>query len=420
MDQRTKRSYIDRFMTCLSDYEEQTSPFEQDTRHAEIFIYGDNDTAVLDLDKYETLRRQLLEKENWGEKFTEEYIDKALKRFFGQLKEEGNNRNALTYFTELVDEVESYTQEHIVYVPLSGIQMEVDYFPIGNVKLIKMTDERFKDLAKKIEVTLTTPERTQEQIQQLVQLWLKDLKESVCAEYRCIAEPDRAAERAEEECQRIFDLFRYSIHMMGQDHYRVAVGRRGEVNRFVRSTPIISSDGQHFVISSRTVGPLALFRVALDTIERMERFGVFKVAEILKQEIDERSFGETLLRGIRWFSNAQIQVVKENQYLNLTSCLETFLTPGDPNDKISNTIAEGVAFVLGNGQKERRQLKKKIKDLYDKRSRVSHGGHSAIPTSDLEALRRITGDFLSQMIQRMDEFRTRNDLDEWIEDQKFG
>ncbi len=152
----------------------------------------------------------------------------------------------------------------------------------------------------------------------------------------------------------------------------------------------------------------------------MERFGVFKVAEILKQEIDERSFGETLLRGIRWFSNAQIQVVKENQYLNLTSCLETFLTPGDPNDKISNTIAEGVAFVLGNGQKERRQLKKKIKDLYDKRSRVSHGGHSAIPTSDLEALRRITGDFLSQMIQRMDEFRTRNDLDEWIEDQKFG
>ena len=103
---------------------------------------------------------------------------------------------------------------------------------------------------------MTQPEQTQEQIQQRVQLWLKDLKEGVCAEYRCIAEPDRAGERAEEGCQRIFDLFRYSIHMMGQDHYRIAVGRRGEVNRFVRSTPVISSDGERFVISSRTIGPL--------------------------------------------------------------------------------------------------------------------------------------------------------------------
>src|SRR5437588_10463431 len=86
MDQRAIRSYIDRFMTCLSDYEEQASPFEQDTRHLETFIYGDGDAAVLDLDKYETLRGQLLEKESWGEKFTEEYVDIALKRVFRRLK----------------------------------------------------------------------------------------------------------------------------------------------------------------------------------------------------------------------------------------------------------------------------------------------------------------------------------------------
>ena len=105
--------------------------------------------------------------------------------------------------------------------------------------------------------------------------------------------------------------------------------------------------------------------------------------------------------------------------MNLTSCLETFLTPGDPNEKISNSIAEGVAFVLGNGRVERRQLKEKVKDLYNKRSRVSHGGHSAIQTSDLEALRTITGNFLNQMIQRMDEFQSRDALNEWIEEQKF-
>jgi hypothetical protein len=420
MKQDAKRSYTTRLMACLSDYQEQSSPFEPDTRRTDLLLYSDNDASVLDLDKYETLRRQLLEKEGWGEKFTEEYIDKALKQLFRRLKQEDNNRNALANFTELVDEVENYAQEHIVYLPVSGIEMQIDRLPIGNITLIQMTDEFYESLAKKIEATLTKPERTQEQIQQFAQRWLKDFKEGVCAEYCCIAEPDRANERAEEECQRIFDLFRYSIHMMGQDHYRVAVGRLGEVNRFVRSTPVISSDGQSFVISSRAIGPLAFFRIAPDTIESMKQLGVFGVAELLKQKIDERSFGEILLRGIRWFSNAQIQGVKENQYLNLTTCLETFLTPGDPNEKISNTIAEGVAFVLSNEREKRKQLKKKVKDLYNKRSKVSHGGHSAVLDSDLKVLRTITGDFLSQMIQRIDEFQTRNDLEEWIEDQKFG
>lgn len=88
--------------------------------------------------------------------------------------------------------------------------------------------------------------------------------------------------------------------------------------------------------------------------------------------------------------------------------------------KISNTIAEGVAFVLSNEREKRKQLKKKVKDLYNKRSKVSHGGHSAVLDSDLKVLRTITGDFLSQMIQRIDEFQARNDLEEWIEDQKFG
>src|SRR5260370_27685111 len=95
----------------------------------------------------------------------------------------------------------------------------------------------------------------------------------------------------------------------------------------------------HILSGYFRISVLALFRVALDTIERMERFGVFKVAEILKQEIDERSFGETLLRGIRWFSNAQIQVVKVNQYLNLTSCMETLLTPAHTNATTSTHIS---------------------------------------------------------------------------------
>jgi Apea-like HEPN len=423
MDQRTTRKYTSRLMACLSFHgREQSPPFEQDALRIETLASEEHRAFVLDLNKYETFRRHLLEEENWGEKFTEEYIDKELRRLFlfRRLKEEGDNTKALHHFTELVNKIENYAQKHIVYVPLSGIQLDVDPFSIGNVTL-RRTEALYEDLAKKLEDASNTEGRTKEQIHHSVSLWLKDLKESsVCAEYWCIAEPNRVDERAEEECQRIFDLFRYSIHMMGRDGYRIAIGRRGDASRFIRSTPIISLDGQRFSVFSRVIGPLALFHIEPDSIARMEQFGVFKVAEILKRKIEEKSFGEILLRGLHWFSNAQIQIVKENQYLNLTSCLETFLTSGDSNDKISNSVAEGVAFVLKNEREERKELKKKVKTLYDKRSRVSHGGHSAITTSDLEALKTIVGDFLYQMIQRMDHFQTRKDLDEWLEDQKFG
>src|SRR5260221_11188808 len=108
MNQNAKRSYTTRLMACLKDYQEQSSPFEPDKRRTDLLLYGDNDASVLDLDKYEILRRQLLEKEGWGEKFTEENIDEALKRLFRRSKQEGNDRKGLAYFTELVDRAENY------------------------------------------------------------------------------------------------------------------------------------------------------------------------------------------------------------------------------------------------------------------------------------------------------------------------
>jgi hypothetical protein len=417
MDNRKKQSYASKLMNCVKD-DNATSPFDEEYIDLDLKVKGDT-SFMLDTHKYMGLRKELLEKEQWDKKFTEEYIDKALMDFLFRVREENSNRNALAYFSELVSKIEDYSQEQIVYIPLSGVKLDIESFEIGNVKLFSMTDELYDSLVNQLETTMANSERTAEQKQKSIQLWLGDLKDCVCAEYRCVAEPDKARNRAIEECQRAFDFLRFSIHMMGQDHLRLAVGFLGEVNPHILTIPVISSDSEHFLISSHRVGPLTHFVIDSKTVDTMQELGIFHVAELLSQELAEDSFGVAVLRGLRWFSNAQIQLVSENQLLNLMTCLETFLTRRGI-EQITNTVAEGVAFVLGSNVAESRWLKSRIHDFYEYRSRVSHGGHSAIPDSLLKEFKDIVGKFLMYMIQKLGVFELRKDLDEWIEKQKFG
>ena len=416
MDTNKLRSYASRLISCAID-NNPSSPYQEDNRRTDLMVRGDIE-FLLDVDKYKQLRKDLLEKEQWEEKFSEEFIDKALRNILFRIREEHTNKNAFLYLQELVQEVKTYSTEQIVYIPLAGIKLNVEALRIGNIKLFSMTDSQFNNIAKQVGGLISNQAGTAEQKQQLISIWLRDLKGNICAEYRCIADSDRAEERAYAECQRVFDLIRFAIHIMGQDHYRATVGFLGEISRSNLTIPVISSDAQSFAINSSTKGPLAPFNIDSRTIERMEELGIFRVAELLKQKLKEDSFEETLLRGIRWFSNAQVQVVRENQLLNLTTCLETFLTRRGM-EQITNTVAEGVAFVLSTNLVERKRMKGRILDFYNLRSRISHEGRSAVLSSELEEFKSIVGNFLKTMIQKIDTFRTNKDLADWIETQKM-
>lgn len=418
MELKAIRRYADLLVnTVLSEIDDVSSPAHPTNIPTRKFVSKDN-VYIIDKNKFEKkLLRPLLEVEGWGKKFTETYIEKSLRVILFRTCEEGKkkrNSRAQKYFTELVNEVEDYSRERIVYIPLDNIQLRFDSLELGPITLINMTDELFQILTNHIENTLVNAEMTPEMKQQSSQLWIQDLRGNVCARYFCIAEPDRAAERAQEECQRIFELMRFAIHMLGRDHYRIAIGRKHEVSRFWQTTPVFSKDGEQFSSASITIGPLAPFIIEPQIMQRLEEIGIFKVAGILTEEVDEDCFHETLLRSIRWFSNAQTQVIKENQFLNLMTCLETFLVTRG-TEEITQSVARGVAAVLKTTHEDRELMKRKVVDLYEHRSSISHGGRSAMLISDLEELRDIVGDFLAIMIQRSDEFKTRKDLDTWIE-----
>src|SRR5436305_12505547 len=119
------------------------------------------DSAVND---YEKLLERLLQQEGWGEKFSDEYLDKAIRRILATIIKEGQTEIAEHLFDELLNEFCTYSQKHVIYVPLVGITLHADAFPIGNIIFRKMTSTYVDELCEKFKsVTMLTLNSPREQ-----------------------------------------------------------------------------------------------------------------------------------------------------------------------------------------------------------------------------------------------------------------
>jgi hypothetical protein len=109
----------------------------------------------------------------------------------------------------------------------------------------------------------------------------------------------------------------------------------------------------------------------------------FVLSDAAVKEYDhllEDLFFRMLLRGLHWFAVSQTQVERENELLNLITCLETFLSDGK---SITNAVAVNAAHLLATGLEARLEIKRKLQGLYSVRSGVSHGGQKAILEQEL-------------------------------------
>lgn len=255
------------------------------------------DNSILSFDE---IIHDLIKHENWGEKYSEDYVEKQIQDMLVKLLQDGNPGNAFQYFDALANEYDNYSQEHTVYIPILGIHMTIPQLALGKVVLKIMDDANFEALMQRIEkIThslVNTPEEKEAFIQMQKGMLSQSLKGQVCAEYTTLAEPTRAQERGEEETRRVIDLFRYSIPALYPDDFNVFVGLQGEVVRVPRLTPILSTNDKSFNIQSNLIGALYPFELSQQNFEHMTKIGVLKLSSILsKNERDLNEFGKELL-----------------------------------------------------------------------------------------------------------------------------
>lgn len=310
-----------------------------------------------------------------------------------------------------------------MYIPLDGIKINFSELKIGKITLIKMSKSIIDELTDNLEYLVRNnpyyrAKDKEDAIKSEKQNILK-FKDKICAKFTLFAEKDIAIEQAFKECENSLDLLRFSSYFFYSRDYKVNIGLEGEINRFFHEIIAHKRNYTEYTFKGQLKGPLSNFEITDEKVETMRKIGIFKVSEILKRS-KLTNFEETLLLGIHWFTNSISQREIENQFLSAMIVLEIFLTPGG-YEPISNSIAESTARILVSGLKNRKELKKTIKKLYEKRSNIVHGRKNRMPKEeDIATLQNITADLIMWMIKKSHTFKTKKDLINHLEDRKLA
>lgn len=350
-----------------------------------------------DLKKYQILVRKSINKIDSSDKFTESTLEHFI---FELLVSAVVGRNKEEIFNELnsvLGHIVNFDKEVLVYIPIEGLKLEFDNLKIGEITFKKIDQGSFLKIVG---------------VHEAESDWL-------FAEFRAVAEPYRALERAQEEAELAMGVLRYALASLKGSNKSYAIGIEGEVGKTISRYPIVeaadSSGDTHFLEVKRGIS-----NIVINLEKVLEDSGANEIVNILNMGSEISDFEKAVLRAVHWFSLAEKQLGNENKLLALITCLETFLT-SEYGNSIRNTVAEGSAIILANTLESRKYVKQRINEFYKQRSSISHGGGSKnILDSDIAELKELVQSFIQAMIKRKNEFQTRKNVLEWLDDQKLS
>lgn len=365
----------------------------------------------------------LLGKQRWHQKFSVRRIKDFLSKVRSEFILHRTRDHIPTLFRQLVEEYESLTEEIEILVPLVGLRMKMDEYPIGNVVLRNLKGEKAEAVRERCRENMMrneyyTDAQRQAWFKVFDEQYVSRVTDRVSAEYRVVAEEERARELAVEEIRKALDLLRYAALRVDKDDekYVTRLGIQGEVSEDTRATVGFLGDGSKIHYTGEMV--FRPFELDEWTLPLLEDLRIPALSDTLRQE-KPTDFEETILNSVHWIASAQNQFEATNKILNLVTSFETLLKPaaGDP---ISATIAEGVAILTATGLDERRTRKRRVRYFYGLRSTLTHEGQGEITGKEVRELSGIAQTLIVKVLARKDEFKTQEDLRNWVDDQKLG
>jgi hypothetical protein len=391
----------------ISAVVEALEPFTPATADIHRMWYGPRGYFLLSpegLVRRRDLIRQALRYGDWNEKFSAEYLAGRLRDII-EIHAISGADQARADFRLLVAELEAYTEQHKVFLPLFGIDIpDAPARSLGGI----MFHQASADFLQRItsDDFITVP-------------YLKRQTDAgVWAEIQVTAEPTYAVARAEQLCGPVIDVLRFWMACMTRNGTSCAIGLQGDVVTTERPRIIVNCntgarryDPHH----SRRVPGFPLSQEVLDKL-REARLDI--VAPLLdKPAKNQTGFQKLLLHALHIYGSSRVQAAAADRFLNLVTCLETFLSTGDGN--ITQGVAEGVVMFFAVPVAERVRLKKELQQHYKTRSKISHGEHAEILADELYQLDDLVRSFLVAMIDCRDRFQSKQDLLRFLETQRL-
>jgi hypothetical protein len=422
MNPKRIENYVNRLKSIS---EGAQKPFTEGERSTITIVYDGKGFNLVDecVDDLVDLIETLYIKDNWSAKFSKKYIRDRLKKivWFSVTSDHEDEEIVAVNFIKLVSAFEEMIDPCIVHFPLFGIRLSSSEFKLGKISIKPFTPSSADHLYDYIKnITEKSPHKEEEkaEILGMFRRQIGKFVNLVMAEFQVVAEPSRATEIARDEIYRAIDLLRFSIPTLYSLEVRPKIGILGEISIGSTESFVISPNKNGFEWTKEM--PKPPLEINDTNVKRMKEIGFFEASSILTKESSSISdFESTILQGIHWFADSIAQSREENKVTSLTTCLEVLFTK-QKDAPIAQNIAEGVALILSKDPKNRENLDKRTKELYNKRSRISHGGETVVKDEDLGDLIDICGSLLVYMINKHNDFKTKQEFHDYLKKVKYS
>ncbi|HBE81103.1 MAG TPA: hypothetical protein DDW65_25435 [Firmicutes bacterium] len=253
-------------------------------------------------DLFESIIRKILNENNLGEKFTEKYIESRLLDIIKDYIDNGSTEECLLLsLSRNIKELEDFNDEFIVIIPVDGLKsIDLKRLDIGKVTLFEMTAEKGSVYFDTIEKVILTSKNTKEQQQMLIERQRERFNEligCICSEYKVIAEPTRAVERAEQQTKLALGIIGFGIPIFYSDDLRIKLALKGEISRERRCTPVLATDKNRWSLNHKKIGPLTNFELKKENLERLNKLKILTFSDMLKKD-NQNDLELALLRSL--------------------------------------------------------------------------------------------------------------------------
>lgn len=364
--------------------------------------------------------RHLLKHADFEKRFSEEYLRKKLNAVLAALIQD-TSTDASAAIHDMVASCQAFHTKMSVYVRLEGVRFNLaQSWRLGAVTLHHGNESFLAALDARRDVVVAEVRATEANKAAAAQLigdaFRQALKDGCVLEFVVDAEPDRAFERARDECRLVVDFLRMVSKFLYPLQEDIRIGLLGERPSLQTYAFVISEDTLR-PTPHRTGSPLP-FELSKNVVNKMTDLGLVALADALASP-DASKVDLLLRRSIHWLSVALVQDEAETCLGFLIIALECFFKP-EAGSSITGTVAEGAAFALGKDAKGRKAIASHVRGFYQKRSTLTHGGIVEVSLSDKLMLMQIVIGVICVVLGKRRELRTLHDITAWLDSIKYG
>lgn len=322
------------------------------------------------------------------ERLMQEAIFKALdiKRKRSKEPFEQRLKNAIK---ELRAALATEPKRWMVHMPIGGLALDSPPQRFGKVEFYIASESRIEKLKQSIAVvdsrsgTLERKQVAKSCSSQMIDL----LRNSPMASVEVRAGDPRAAlSLARRELCLTMDAINFYSGILFPPGFCMQQYPVGEVQPVKELSVVVGLDTPSYNFFYNTVGPLGGISFSEIDPETAKKLGFCRVSEILakdnRSEVEER-----ILAALQWAGRATVDKRPEEAFLHYAIALECATLGRKDNVELTYRLSMRTALLVGNTPDDRLEIKKKVRDLYDIRSKIVHSGHYEVADSDLSLIR---------------------------------